>query len=164
MDIILKQLPETDIAFIRRTGNYFEPQEHWEKLIHWATENNLHPPSSQFIGISLDDPKVVNSQECRHDACITLPKNFNKTGHREIQFRILDGGQYIVHHFYDSPEKLKDTYEYIFEKWLPESEYLVDKHRSNLEFNLNNPAEDPSGKSRVDLHIPIKNKAIPNTN
>lgn len=157
MDMTLKQLPETEIAFIRRTGSYFEPQEHWGKLIHWATEHNLYPPSSQFIGISLDNPNDVDPHECRHDACVTVPKNFDKTGHGEIQFKKLEGGQYIVHHFYDTPEKLSEMYKYIFEEWLPERKYSVDESRYTLEFNLNNPAEDPDGKSKVDLYVPIKN-------
>ena len=162
MDIVLRQLPETEIAFIRRNGSYFEPQEHWGKLMQWAMQYDLYPPTSQFIGVSLDNPDFVKAHECRHDACVTIPENFDKSGHDEIQFRTLVGGQYIVHHFYDRPEKMKETYEFIFEEWLPESKYLMDEDRHNLEFNLNNPAEDPEGKSRVDLHVPIKNKDYPN--
>lgn len=160
MNIVFKQLPETEVAFIRRTGSYFEPQEHWGKLIQWATEHNLYPPSSQFIGMSLDNPNFVESHECRHDACVTIPENFDKAENGEIQFKTLEGGQYIVHPFYDRPKKLKDLYEYVFEKWLPESEYAMDENRITLEFNLNNPAEDPDGKSKVDLYVPIKNRDI----
>lgn len=29
MKVIIKNLPSLEVAFIRRTGSYFEPQDHW---------------------------------------------------------------------------------------------------------------------------------------
>lgn len=69
MNILIKNLSEMEIAFVRRTGSYFEPQEHWGKLIDWAISNGLYPPQQSFIGISLDNPDKIESKDCRHDAC-----------------------------------------------------------------------------------------------
>ncbi|MHC0035375.1 AraC family transcriptional regulator [Pseudoneobacillus sp. C159] len=156
MDITVKPLPEMEVAYIRRTGSYFEPQEHWGKLISWAIQNGLFPPQQSFIGISLDNPNIVGDQECRHDACVTIPENFNKENQGEIQFKKLPGGPYALFPFFDHPEKLNSAYQFMFEKWLPNSGYMSDFERDNLEYNMNNPADDPDGKCRVDLYIPIK--------
>jgi DNA gyrase inhibitor GyrI len=43
MKVVIKTLPQFEVAFIRRTGSYFEPQDHWGNLLHWANENNLYP-------------------------------------------------------------------------------------------------------------------------
>ncbi|WP_053362402.1 GyrI-like domain-containing protein [Bacillus sp. FJAT-27251] len=158
MDIVIKELPEYEVAFIRRIGSYFEPQEHWEDLINWAINNGLYPPAQSFIGISLDNPDLVEGNNCRHDACVTIPKGFEKEKHNEMQFKKLDGGQYALYQFYDVPEKLNLAYQFIFGQWLPNSHHEVDNNRYNLEFNMNNPAEDPEGKCKVDLFVPIKSR------
>jgi len=158
MNILIKNLSGMEIAFIRRTGSYFEPQEHWGKLINWATSNGLYPPQQSFIGISLDNPDQVESKDCRHDACVTLPEGFNKENHKEIKFRKLEDGQYALYSFYDKPEKLNVAYQYMFSEWLPNSDYEADYERHNLEFNMNNPSEDPEGKCRVELFIPVKKR------
>ncbi|MEK4029195.1 MULTISPECIES: GyrI-like domain-containing protein [Bacillaceae] len=156
MNIKIKELPGFDVAFIRRTGSYFEPQEHWGKLIDWAANNGLFPPKQSFIGISLDNPSIVESHSCRHDACVTIPQDFETEKHKQVQFRKLAGGVYAVYSFCDAPEKLNAAYQYMFEDWLPRSVYQADYERHNLEFNLNNPAEDPEGKCKVDLYVPIR--------
>ena len=156
MEIEIKELPEYEVAFIRRIGSYFEPQDHWSKLINWAVHNDLFPPQQSFIGISLDNPDLVESQKCRHDACVTIPEDFEIEEHKEMQFRKLAGGLYALYPFYDTPEKLAFAYQYMFGDWLPKSMYQADDDRYNLEFNMNNPVEDPEGKCKVNLYIPIK--------
>ncbi|PLT28881.1 AraC family transcriptional regulator [Peribacillus deserti] len=158
MSILIRDLPETEVAFIRHTGSYFEPQEHWEKLIHWSISNGLYPPEHSFIGISLDNPDLVASKDCRHDACVTVPDGFDKQKHNDMKFRKLDGGQYAMYSFYDTPEKLSSAYQFMFGEWLQNSEFEADYERLNLEFNMNNPSEDPEGKCKVDLYVPIKKR------
>jgi DNA gyrase inhibitor GyrI len=156
VEITIQQLAEVEVAYIRRTGSYFEPQEHWGDLISWAIQNGLFPPEQSFIGISLDNPAKVEDIKCRHDACVTIPENFSKESRGDIQYKKLPGGQYARLSFYDVPEMLNKAYNFMFEEWLPTSQFEADWDRHNLEYNLNNPAEDPEGKCRVDLYIPIK--------
>ncbi|KON88834.1 AraC family transcriptional regulator [Sporosarcina globispora] len=158
MKIIVKELPQTEVAFIRRTGSYFEPQDHWGKLISWASVNGLFPPEQSFIGISLDNPDLVESKNCRHDACVTIPESFDKERHQEIKFKNLDGGGYALYPFYDTPDNLNNAYKYMYEEWLPNSDYVPDYDRYNLEFNLNNPADDAEGKCKVDLYVPVRER------
>ncbi|HHB1653220.1 GyrI-like domain-containing protein [Bacillus sp. TE8-1] len=157
MKVVIKKLPPLEVAYIRRTGSYFEPQDHWGKLLNWSIENKLYPPEQSFIGISLDNPELVASHKCRHDACITIPENFDKEKYHTVQFKRLDGGTYGLCQFYDEPHKLSEAYQYMYAEWLPNSEYDADYDRDNLEFCLNNVTEDLEGKLKVDLFVPIKN-------
>ncbi|MEQ5977405.1 GyrI-like domain-containing protein [Bacillus cereus] len=157
MKVVIKKLPPLEVAYIRRTGSYFEPQDHWGKLLNWSIENKLYPPEQSFIGISLDNPELVASHKCRHDACITIPENFDKEKYHTVQFKRLDGGTYGLCQFYDEPHKLSEAYQYMYAEWLPNSEYDADYDRDNLEFCLNNVTEDLEGKLKVDLFLPIKN-------
>ncbi len=156
MNIVLKELPEYNVAFIRRIGSYFEPQEHWGKLFEWASKNGLYPPHQSFIGISLDNPDIVEGKNCRHDACVTIPNDFRKELHSEVQFKTLDGGLYALYQFYDLPDKLNSAYKFMFEQLMLNNDYEVDFSRYNLEFSMNNPWEDREGKLKVNLFVPIE--------
>jgi DNA gyrase inhibitor GyrI len=94
--------------------------------------NGLYAPKQSFIGISLDNPDLVESHNCRHDACVTIPEGFEKKKNNDIQFKTLDGGQYALYQFYDTPEKLNLAYRYMYGQWLPNSEYEADFDRYNL--------------------------------
>lgn len=155
MNISIKELPDYEVAFVRHFGSYLDTFKAWESLGVWAGKNGLFPPEQYFIGISLDDPNSTEETECRYDACVTIPQAFKKENHSEVQFRILPGGLYGLYNFYDTIDKLAIAYQSIFGQWLPNSEYDPDE-RNCLEFCMNNPYDDPEGKAKVDLYIPIK--------
>lgn len=157
MNILLKELPEYEVAYVRKFGSYLETREAWEKLMQWAFKNGLYPPENYFIGISLDDPEVVEEFACRYDACVTLPDGFIQEENSEVKFRKLCGGLYALYQFYDTADKLGIAYQSLFGQWLPNSEYDPDD-RQCLEFCMNNPFEDPEGKCKVDLYIPIRKR------
>lgn len=157
MNISVKELREFEVAFVRHVGSYLETSHIWRKLGIWAEKNELRPPEQYFIGISLDDPSMVDEYACRYDACVTIPKEFDKVDQTDVQFKTLPGGLYALYHFYDTVDKLGITYQSLFGQWLPNSEYDPDD-RPCLEFCMNNPLHDPEGKAKIDLYIPIKER------
>lgn len=159
MNVTIKELPGYEVAYVRHVGSYLDTHLAWNALGGWAAEQGLSPMNQYFIGISLDDPGTVPEQECRYDACVTLPTRFSKTGHpEEIRFKELAGGEYALYPFYDTIDKLAIAYQSLFGQWLPDSGYDADD-RPCLEFCMNNPAEDKEGKAKVDLYIPIRKRA-----
>ncbi len=158
MSILIQELPEYEVAFVRQVGNYQDTHVAWSTLTQWAARNDLLPPDQYCIGISLDDPIVVDPDACRYEACVTLPRDFQREGHSEVEFKKLAGGLYALHPFYDTADKLGPLYQYVYGQWFPESEYSSDD-RHCLEFCMNNPALDPEGKFKVDLYVPVKKKA-----
>ncbi|WP_102272887.1 AraC family transcriptional regulator [Cytobacillus massiliigabonensis] len=159
MNISVKELPEYEVAYVRHIGSYLDTHHAWRKLGIWAEINHLLPANQYFIGISLDDPNMVDEYACRYDACVTIPAEFNKEDHHEVQFKKLSGGLYALYTFYDTIDKFAITYQNLFGQWLPNSEYDADD-RPCLEFCMNNPMHDPEGKCKVDLYIPIKQRAV----
>lgn len=157
MGIVIKKLPDYEVAYIRHVGSYFEPSNHWGRLGEWAASNGLFPPTQKYIGLSLDNPEFVAPELCRHDACITLSKDFVKEEQSEIQFKTITGGLYALYQFYDTPDKLANAYQAVFGDWIPQSDYVADD-KISLEFSLNNPLDDIEGKCKVDLYVPIKKK------
>ncbi|AIQ56241.1 AraC family transcriptional regulator [Paenibacillus borealis] len=154
----IRQIPDVEVAYVRHIGSYLHTYTAWDKLSRWADQQGLHAGNQQFIGISLDDGDLVEESACRYDACITLPVGLERETHRpQVEFKTLSGGMYAVYSYYDTVDKFVLAYESMFSVWLPRSGYEADD-RPCLEFCLNDPAQDPEGKCKVDLYIPIKQR------
>ncbi len=156
MNVNIKELPEYRIAFFRHVGSYLNTGENWNKLLKWVEAKDLFKTNPLFIGISRDDPATTEENACRHDACVTLPGDFNEEADgSEVLYDRIASGKYAIYEFYDTIDKLGLVYRNLFIEWLPQSDYEMDC-RPCLEINLNNPADDPEGKSRCNICIPIK--------
>ncbi|MFC9712445.1 GyrI-like domain-containing protein [Paenibacillus sp. NPDC056933] len=154
--ITIKELPDYEVAYVRHVGSYLHTHVAWEKLGRWASEQGITPNDHYFIGVSLDDGTFVEEWACRYDACVTLPRGFEKLPHQgQVEFKTLSGGMYAVYPFYDTIDHFVLAYESVFGLWLPNSEYDADD-RPSLEFCMNDPAKDEQGKCKIDLCIPIK--------
>lgn len=158
MNIAIKELPDYEVAYVRHVGSYLETRKAWEVLGEWAAKNDLYPPEHSYIGISLDDASLTDEYACRYDACITIRGEHNKDFDPNIKYKTLKGGLYALYPFYDTIEKFAIAYQVVYGQWMPGSEYDPDD-KPCLEFCMNNPFEDPDGKAKVNLYIPIKKKA-----
>ncbi|HEX2946661.1 MAG TPA: AraC family transcriptional regulator [Clostridia bacterium] len=157
MNITLEELPDMEVAYARKVGSYLDSRGAWDKILKWSYENWINPANTSYIGVSLDDPADVPEEECRFDACVTIPEGFNKQEDPDVKFRTLKGGLYALYRFHDTVDKLAIAYSSIFGQWLPNSDYDLDD-RDCLEFNLNDPAKDPEGKSIINLYIPVRKR------
>ena len=155
MNVTIKEFSPKKVAYSRHTGSYLDTAGNWQKLLEWVGKNGLFRPSAEFIGVSLDDPETTEEDACRHDACITLPENYNETQNDGIGYQTLPGGTYAVYRFYDTSDKLLLAFRSLYLQWLPESGYEADD-RPVMEINLNNPADDPEHKSMCDVCIPVR--------
>jgi AraC family transcriptional regulator len=155
MNVEIKELPAYRIAYFRHTGSYLETAGNWQRLLAWAGKRGLSPPRAMFIGISRDDPATTGEDECRHDACVVLPEDFAETDEDGVQYADIPAGKYGQYLFYDTIDKLAIAFRALYGEWLPQSGYTPDD-RPVLEINLNNPAEDPEGKGKCLVCIPIK--------
>lgn len=154
--ITIKQIPDVAVAAVRHVGSYMETREAWNKLGEWVEQQGLTLYHPRYIGISLDDGNFVEEHVCKYDACVTVTEEVMNSRHpSHIQFKTLSGGLYAVYRYYDTVENLVLAYQTVFGLWLPHSEYEADD-RYCLEWCLNDPAKDPEGKLKVDLHIPIR--------
>lgn len=158
MNIAIKELPDYEVAYVRHVGSYLETRKAWEVLGEWAAKNDLYPPEHSYIGISLDDASLTDEYACRYDACITIRGEHNKDFDPNIKYKTLKGGLYALYPFYDTIDKFAIAYQVVYGQWMPNSGYDPDD-KPCLEFCMNNPFEDPDGKAKVNLYIPIKKKA-----
>lgn len=158
MNVAIVTLPPYETASIRHVGSYLESFRAWEKLRAWIARSGMPTEKAIYIGIPLDDPETDGEHACRYDACVTLPPCFAKTADPDIVYQVLPGGDYGLYKFYDTVDRLGIIYQGLLHQWLPTSEYEWDDSRHFLEITMNHPAEDPDGRSKIDLYIPVRRK------
>lgn len=145
-----------DLLFIRSVGDYSKSGPRaWEKMHAFIDEMGFDRSSLRYFGITHDDPHVTGEEKLRYDACIMLPKNApspEKIGRQQLK-----GGKYAVFVHNGSYEKLGDTIDAIFFKWLPKSKETIDETRPcfseyhNVEFVKVEPS-----KLLTKIFIPIR--------
>jgi AraC family transcriptional regulator len=86
-------------------------------------------------------------------ACITIPANTPVDG--EIGKMILPGGQFAVARFELKNDEYEAAWDALMGVWLPESGYQPDD-RLCYELCHTSPKEDPEGRAKVDICVPVK--------
>lgn len=147
-------LPDLDVAYIRAQGSYLDTGPLWQRLLAWAGPQGMVPPRCQALGISYDQPEVDDDHKT-YDACLVLPPDAPRDD-PAVQYRTVAGGTFLVYAFYDWPQRLGLVYKEVVTEYLPLSPYDLDD-RDFLEMVNNDPAQDPEGRVKVDLYVPVRN-------
>ena len=155
-DKIEKSLPDLNLLFVRRYGNYTQsPWSAWQAMIGFINENHLDRSRMRYFGISHDDPQVTSEDKLRYDAAILAPKGCKEKG--EMGHQMLKGGKYAIFTHHGSYEGLEEAFNRIFLKWLPESKESFDESRAVFceYFNMECIRTEPE-KLVTELYIPLK--------
>jgi AraC family transcriptional regulator len=141
MEVQLKSLESTEIAYMRYVGPYGPPiADFWiKKVAPWMKANGLLNVAR--YGISHDDPSITDAGKCRYDACVDAPSNMVLGG--DAQRATLPGGRYATMQFKGSPEEIGKAWTYLLRDWLPSSGLQMD-NRPCFEYY---PAESADGQS-----------------
>ncbi|WP_371621510.1 GyrI-like domain-containing protein [Streptomyces sp. NBC_01116] len=112
----LEEIPESRIAYLRRTGPYGVANIiQIEKIKSWAAANGLLRPDSAVLGIALDDPARTPPGDCRYDTCLVVPEDV-ELSHPGVRENHLAGGPHAVLTAAHTPEGLVDAWAGLFER------------------------------------------------
>ncbi|MDQ0231815.1 AraC family transcriptional regulator [Metabacillus malikii] len=76
MNLTFENIPNYRIAYVRQVGPYgLGNKQAMERLKKWAREKNLYH-SGVIFGISHDNPETTLPENCRYDACIVVPSDY----------------------------------------------------------------------------------------
>jgi len=160
MNVEVKMLPGYRVAYVRVLDGYKQAKirQAFKKITSWAGARDLFSKDTLVIGISYDDPKIVDADKCRYDTCITVPDNITPDG--EIGIKDIPPGKYAVYHVEgifseESPNDFSKYWDDLFSIWLPESGYQPDD-RDCFEIYYNDPEQHPERKFIADICIPVK--------
>jgi AraC family transcriptional regulator len=149
-------VPQT-IAYLRHIGPYKGDaalfRRLFEKLFAWAGPRGLMGPDMRYLSVMQDNPNLTPTAKQRLEAALVVPAGTAPNG--EIGVRTLGGGLYATAQVYVPIEEYAAQWDALLADWLPGSGYQPD-HRPALEVYLNNPDEDPEGKFRVEICLPVR--------
>jgi AraC family transcriptional regulator len=150
----IKEEKPKKVIYASAIGNYNKSAEKaWEVVCNFAKEKRLYGFKTEFIGISHDDPKITEPDKLRYDACITVSKEIKPDG--TIGVTEIQGGKFAVFTHKGPYEKLENSYDYIFGKWLPESGNEL-RNTPGYEKYLNAPESTSPEKLRTEIYVPVK--------
>jgi AraC family transcriptional regulator len=155
-DKIEKSLPDLNLLFVRRYGNYARsPSAAWQAMTGFINESHLDRSKMRHFGISHDDPQITNEDKLRYDAAILAPKGSKERG--EVGHQVLRGGKYAIFTHHGSYDGLEETFNRIFLKWLPDSRETFDESRAVFceYFHMEYVRTEPK-KLITELYIPLK--------
>jgi len=157
-DVVVKDIPELHVAYIRHIGPYKGNQELFgrlfSKLMSWAGPRGLlRFPETKIMTIYHDNPDITDENRLRTDACITVPQDAQVEG--EIGKTEIPAGKYAVAHFEITPDQYQDAWNAVYGGWLPNSGYQPEDGPC-YELYLNDPKQHPEGKHVVDICVPVK--------
>lgn len=150
----IKSLKKKKVVYAQALGSYNESaSKAWDAVCKFAADKKLYGFKTEFIGISHDDPNVTDSEKLRYDACITINKVVQPEG--EVGVQEIEGGKFAIFTHKGAYEKLIDSYNYIFGKWLPESGNEL-RNVCGFEKYLNTPEKTKAEKLRTEIYVPIQ--------
>jgi AraC family transcriptional regulator len=149
-----KVLKDKKVIYIQRIGNYNDTAGNaWDKVCAYAKEKRLFGMSTEFIGLSHDDPTVTEPEKCRYEACIAVSKEVKPEG--EVGFKVIPGGKFLVFKFKGPYDKLGEAYNYIYGHYIPENKIELGEG-CGFEKYLNSPEKTKPEKLQTEIYLPLK--------
>lgn len=154
----IKEIDSKNVVYIRIIDWYGSTKSYeiaWNKLGKFGRSNNLINSTTEFIGLSFDNPTITPPESCRFYACFTVNEPVKPTG--AFGTREIAGGLFAVFTLKGSYSNLLDMYYNIYLKWLPNSGYILRKG-GGFEKYLNSPHYVAEEDILTEIYVPIKSK------
>jgi len=149
------EFSDMEVIYINITGEYGNKNYHkaWMELDNFVKANKLMTKGMESFGISYDDPKVTEKENCRYDACLTIHQAVRTEG--KIGVKKIQGGKFAVFSYKGSYENWGEVYDVIYDKWLINSKYDL-RNVPVMEKYLNGPKQSATKDLNLEIYLPIE--------
>jgi DNA gyrase inhibitor GyrI/AraC-like DNA-binding protein len=156
----IEHLPEIPIAYIKaifgEDGSGMI--EKYLDLMNWAEENKINIKSNLTrFGMSIDNPEVTPASKFRYDFALSIGKDYQPTN--GIEFGIIPECDYATVHVQGALENVAQAWDYLYQTWLPESNYIP-LHYPAIEEFIQGPEEIGWEKFNLKCRVPIIKQKI----
>lgn len=154
--VMISELPEMDVAYIRHVGPYMGDgalfERLWGKLLSWAGPRDLYrPPETQMLCVYHDNPEITDGEKLRLSVCISVPEGTPVDG--EVGSMHLDGGRYAICRFQLDETEYGEAWQWVYGTWLPQSGY---QPADGAPFERYPNPEPVDGRMTVEICIPVQ--------
>lgn len=148
-----KTLPARRAAALMHVGPYEESDACFQKMLGLTTQHNLWPNVRGMIGVHYSDPNVTPKAELKMHAGVILADGCAVSD--ELEEVRLEGGAHAVLTYKGPYTSIKVAYDYLFGKWLPETE-SEPADSPCYEVYLNSPNEVAPAELLTEICLPLK--------
>jgi AraC family transcriptional regulator len=141
------------VAYLRHTGPYGpEIGTFWMKTVApWMETNNLF--GRERFGISLDDPTVTKTAQCRYDACVQSPDGEMLTG--TPNHKVIPGGKYACMPFEGTSAQIGAAWDSLLRDWLPRSSLQLDARPFFEHYPVDGRYDPKTGRFTCNICVPV---------
>ena len=156
MNVELKTLPETRVAYMRHLGPYGDPGigRLWQRFDAWCRQRGLVDQRHAFYGISRDSPDITAPDKCRYDACIEVDAAFVPEG--DVGMQVMPGGLYACTPFSGTPDHIHAAWVRLCAEWLPGSDYQADDRPAVEAYGAEPKVDKNTGAFSCLLCLPVR--------
>jgi len=156
----IKTIDNINVISARETGSYPEAApKAWGRIMKFAYGNRLMNKDIRSIGISHDDPSVTSPEQIRYDACVDIDADLKNPAFKNndnLEKKTIAAGKYAMFLHKGSYENFAQSYAYIFNEWLPESNYQASDDKTCFEIYLNrDPRKTKPENLKTEIYIPL---------
>ncbi len=151
--VTVEQRSALRVAYVRHRG--YDPgiRTAWERLFEWVRGEGLDPGGQQMIGLLHSNPDQVPFEECRYEACLSVPDDCYRS--RGVGIMEIPGGLFASCRAEGGFGELLYLMRALYLDWLPGSGYqalAIPPHAQYLENHFLNE----SGRFVADFRVPIR--------
>ena len=149
------ELEPMTIAYTHSPKGYRQEgiNEAWRKLMPYYAAHTPQKVEEACLGLSWDDPKVVEVDRCRYEAAMAVDVGTEPEG--EVGVRRLPGGTYAVYRYTGPYAGLSETYDRLIKGWLVNSGHQM-RDEPSLEFYRSDPKTVPPEELITDIYLPVE--------
>jgi AraC family transcriptional regulator len=151
MDVTVVTLPARRLLGLRHVGSYRTVGEAFERLHALAGQRRLIAATTEFLGLSHDDPAAAEESELRFDACITSDCESVQAPLRLLE---LAGGRHAVYRHQGPYQLLEHIFDRMFDAVVFSSSFEL-RDAPCVEMYRNDPRLVEEEELVTDVCIPI---------
>ncbi|MCP5079676.1 MAG: AraC family transcriptional regulator [Psychromonas sp.] len=151
----IQQIKDIAVISARGTGEYSDAAKiAWETLMPFAYGNRLMQKETRSFGIGHDNPHVTNNEKLRYDACLNLEADISE--YPALQKQVITGGKYALFIHKGSYENLSQSYNFIYNEWLMNSEFELRDLPCFEEYLNRDPRRTKPENLKTIIYLPLK--------
>ena len=155
----VRRLDEWHLVGLRHLGPYQEVGRAWAALTEWAAHEMPLLLAAPRIGISHDDPEMVEASRIRYDACYAVgaaqAEAVRALARPPLHWRTMPAADYAVTIHRGAYHELGDAYRRLFIDWLPRSGRYP-RNAPVVEWYRNSPRDVAPDALRTALLLPLE--------
>ena len=154
MKVKIIEIEDIPVIATRAVGRFEEmAAEAWGRMMKFAYGNKLITENVRRFGITHDDPNVTDSEKIRYDACLDIDADISHLDN--FKKMIITGGSYATVMHLGDYNKLDESYGYLFNEWLPNSNYELRDAPCFDQYLNKDPRRTKVENLKTIIHIPI---------